>query len=120
MRVPLAYALLSGLIAMMLSLEGRAEAESFYRDMWCAEWRGAPEVILYNATRVDCITEEFAVEVDWAPKWAESIGQALLYANLTGKAPAVLLITRDGEHRFLARWHNAAEGLGIRLFVVDY
>lgn len=108
------------LAALLLPLEGQAQTESMYRDLWCEEWKGAPEVILYNATRVDCITEDFAVEVDWAPKWAESIGQALLYARLTGKAPAVVLITRDGEHRFLARWHNASDGLGIRLFVVDY
>lgn len=104
----------------MAPLLAHASPEADYRDAWCEAWQGVAEVRLYNATRVDCLIEGFAVEVDFAEKWAESIGQALLYARLTDRQPAVLLIVRPGDARFLARWHNAADGLGIRLFVVDY
>lgn len=104
----------------ILPLAATAAPESDYRDAWCSKWQGDAEVYLYDRTRVDCLLPDFAVEVDFAAKWAESVGQALYYAEVTGRRPAVLLIVRPGEARFLARWHNAADGLGIRLFVVDY
>lgn len=47
---------------------------------------------LEDGTRVDCLTENYAVEFDFAPKWAEGLGQALHYSDLTGKRPAVVLI----------------------------
>lgn len=93
------------------------KSESDYRDTWCEDQDGQAEVVLEDLTRVDCLTEEFAVEVDWAHKWAESIGQARYYAEMTGREPAVLLIVGPGEARFLARFHNAAPG--IRLYVVE-
>lgn len=96
-----------------------AQPESHYNDRWCDSVEGESEVVMADGTRADCVTDLFAVETDFAHKWAESIGQALLYAELTGREPAVLLIVGDGEARFLARWHNAADGLGIRLFVVE-
>lgn len=104
---------------LLIPALAQAQSEADYRDRWCDEHDGQAEVVLYDRTRVDCLTETFAVEVDWAPKWAESIGQALLYAEITGRDPAVLLIVGDGDGRFLARWHNAADGLGIRLLVID-
>lgn len=95
------------------------EPESYYRDVWCYGQSGQPEVVLEDRTRVDCLTEEFAVEADFASKWAESIGQSLYYANMTGRKPAVLLIVGPDHSRFVARFHNAAEGLGIRLYLID-
>ena len=37
----------------------------------------------------------YAVEFDFAEKWAEAVGQALYYALKTGKKPAVVLIMED-------------------------
>jgi len=100
------------LIAMLLMsapVHSR-EYESHYQDLWCP---GEIEVTLSDGSRVDCLTNNEAIEVDFSSKWAESIGQALLYAKLTGKSPAVLLIINSSSARHIARFHNAADGLGI-------
>lgn len=104
-------------LAAALPLAAAAQPESHYRDLWCDDQGGQAEVVLEDRTRVDCLTDEFAVEVDFAYKWAESIGQSRYYAEMTGREPAVLLIVGPGEARFLARFHNAAPG--IRLYVVE-
>ncbi len=41
---------------------------------------------------MDCLTETHAVEVDFARKWAEAIGQSLYYSHYTGKKPGILLV----------------------------
>ena len=43
---------------------------------------------------MDCLTEEYAVEVEFDYNWKESIGQSLHYAEATNKKPAVLIIKR--------------------------
>ncbi len=103
-------------LMMMSSLSFAKEPESFYQDKWC---EGQTEVVLEDRTRVDCLTDTYAIEVDFAYKWAESIGQSLYYANMTNRKPAVLLIVEPNDSRFLARFHNAAEGLGIRVYLID-
>lgn len=62
------------------------------------------EVILPDRARIDILTDSEAIEVDWAHKWAEGIGQALYYGAVTRKTPVVLLLmdTAD-EERYLAR-----------------
>ncbi|MFH1027609.1 MAG: hypothetical protein V1791_06370 [Pseudomonadota bacterium] len=37
----------------------------------------------------------YAVEVEYAHKWAEAIGQSLYYSRMTGKKPGVVLIMRE-------------------------
>jgi len=70
----------------------RLNHEKYYQQRWCDAQSGRAEVVLPDRTRVDCITDQYAVEVDFANKWAESIGQSLHYGRMTGKPPAVLLI----------------------------
>lgn len=66
--------------------------ERLYQEKFCEQMSGVMEHVLSDSTRVDCLTEEFAVEVDFAGKWAESLGQTLHYAQTTGKRAGVLLI----------------------------
>ena len=66
--------------------------ERYYQTILCDALGGEMEVVLSDRTRVDCLTEEYAIEVDFAKKWAESVGQALYYAKITGKKPAIGLI----------------------------
>jgi hypothetical protein len=77
------------------------------------------EVRLWDDTRVDLLSERYAIEVDWAPKWAESIGQALYYAELTRKQPAILLLIKDdaNERHFVYRAQTVCAKYGIRVFV---
>lgn len=63
------------------------------------------EYKLNDKTRIDCLTDTLAVEVDFANKWAECIGQALYYGRKTRRTPACVLILENGEkdNRFLYR-----------------
>lgn len=53
------------------------------------------EYQLEDKTRVDCLTSNLAVEFDFAPKWAECIGQALYYGKKTKRIPACALIMEN-------------------------
>lgn len=66
--------------------------EASYQNAWCSMHNGIEEYKNKDYTRVDCLTDTHAVEFDFANKWAESIGQALHYALITGKKPKVVLI----------------------------
>ncbi|MBI5641975.1 MAG: hypothetical protein HY954_00715 [Deltaproteobacteria bacterium] len=78
------------------------------------------EFTLPDKSRVDCLTEEYAVEVDFASKWAEALGQALYYSIQTGKRPGILLILEDDkDKRFLERANSVAQRLGIRMWTAS-
>ena len=80
---------------------------------------GQTEVVLDDKARVDCLTDQYAVEVDFAPKWAEGIGQALFYGVKTGKQPGVLLILEHkSDERFLKRLNLTAEKYGITTWTI--
>ena len=49
---------------------------------------GIEEYELTDKTRIDCLTDEYAID----NKWAELIGQALHYSIQSGKKPKVVLI----------------------------
>jgi len=66
-----------------------AESERFYQEKYCT---GKIEVVLEDRTRIDCETSHYAIEYDFARKWAESLGQALHYARMTNKQPGIVLI----------------------------
>ena len=57
-----------------------------------------------DKARVDCLLPDMAVEFDFAPKWAECIGQALYYGKRTNRTPAcVLIIERPIKDRIYLR-----------------
>lgn len=66
--------------------------ESSYQHAYCSMHNGIEEYELSDKTRVDCLTDMYAVEFDFANKWAESIGQSLHYALMTGRKPKIVLI----------------------------
>lgn len=70
----------------------RLHLEKVYQKAWCDKAKGQMEYKLRDGTRVDCLTTNYAIEVEFADKWYQSVGQALHYARLTGEQPAVLLI----------------------------
>lgn len=107
------------LTALLLLALPVSASEADYALPFCEALGGQSEVTLFDRTRVDCLTDDEAIEVDYAYKWAESIGQALYYAEITGKRPAVMLIVKPGESRFIARFHNATLRTPIRLYIVE-
>ena len=96
--------------------------EAVYQKAWCDKRSGVMEYKLNDKTRVDCLTEKYAVEVDFAPKWAECIGQALYYGKMTGKQPACVLIIERGDKdlKYLKRLRRAVyqKGLHLRTFTI--
>ena len=72
------------------------ENEAYYSEKFCNEMSGQSEYVLKDLSRVDCLTDTHAFEVDWADgmKVYEAIGQSLYYSSETGKLPGILLLIR--------------------------
>ncbi len=93
------------------------QVESYYINQWCTSDFGRKEAVLWDMTRVDCLAKDYVVEFDFAKKWAESVGQAMYYAKMTGKKPAVVLIlTSPTDYRFVKRIERLESG--IKVFLV--
>ncbi len=94
--------------------------EKIYQSYWCKINNGQTEVSLYDKTRVDCITEDYAIEFDFANKWAESVGQALYYAFCTGKKPGIVLIIEDyrKDLKYLMRLKIITKKYNIKVWTI--
>ena len=93
---------------------GHLHPEAFYQDAWCSAMGGDAEVRLADGTRADCLMDGHAVEVDFGPKWAEAIGQALYYAMQTGKRAGVLLILEEpGDRKYWLRLNSTIMHYGL-------
>lgn len=90
----IATACLIATIATTTASAAHLHKEAEYRDAWC---RGRTEVTLHDGSRVDCLTENYAVEVEFAAKAFEGLGQAIHYARITGTTPAILMIIEKPE-----------------------
>jgi len=67
-----------------------ASTERGYQDRWCT--MGETEVVLEDRTRVDCMTDDFAIEFGFAKSWQQDIGQALHYGIQTNRRGGVVMI----------------------------
>lgn len=102
-----------------LAIASHLHKEYEYQSVWCERAGGVTEYRLEDGERVDCLTEEYAVEFDFAPKWAEGIGQALYYAKMTGRKPGVVLILeKSGDDRYLKRITTVADGHGLKVWTI--
>jgi hypothetical protein len=46
---------------------------------------------------VDCLSADYAIEVEWARHWAEAVGQSLYYAGATNRKPGIILLCEQSE-----------------------
>lgn len=114
-----ALLILTALLLLCPRLEARPYKERAFQENWCRKAGGVMEYVLPDRTRVDCVTEEFAVEVDFASKWAEAIGQALYYSMMTEKRPGILLILEgEGDRRFLERVMAISKRFNITVWTI--
>ena len=106
------------IILFFLSFSSYAiEKEDFYSNIFCEELSGQSQFKLKDLSRVDCLTETHAYEVDWADgmKVYEAIGQALYYASQTDKKPGILLLIRkDNSEKHIRKIKEV-----IRYFDLD-
>ena len=94
--------------------------EKHYQTLLCDELGGEMEYVLKDRTRVDCLTDKYAIEVDFSRKWAESIGQSLYYAHMTAREPAIgFIIDRQKDKRYFSRLDVLAKKYGIKIFMIE-
>lgn len=95
-----------------------AYPERYYQEKTC---NGIKEYRLDDGCRVDCLTDEYAIEYDFANKWAEAVGQALYYAEKTGKKPAIVLILKnEKQKKHLPKVEMLCKKYGIALGVIGF
>ena len=94
--------------------------ERYYQNLICNVFNGQTEYVLPDHTRIDCLTSEYAIEVDFGYKWAESIGQSLFYAQQTGKRPGIVLILEHPKRdiTFWYRFNKVSTKYGITVWAV--
>ena len=101
---------------------GRLHPEKYYQQKWCDRRGGRTEVRLLDRTRCDCLTEKYAIEFDFANKWAEALGQALHYGRMTGRTPGIVLILeKDSDWKYYLRLTRIIRkfNLPVRVWVVE-
>ena len=89
----------------------RVKHERYYQERHCKSVNGEVEYSIPKQRRVDCLTEKYAIEYDFAGKIYECLSQAKYYGEITGKIPVCALIMEDKkkDQRFLdiaRNWNN--------------
>lgn len=116
MRSPVLIALtLISLVPQFAIAE--TEREAYTR--LAAKYHAVPDVRLSDGTIADMMSDTFVFECEWANKHWECIGQALHYAALTGKPPAIVLLVTGAarERRSIAITKADCQREGITLFL---
>jgi len=99
------YATLLFALSLTASLcAARLNPEAHYQEIAAKKYNGQTEVTVPDGTRCDIVTETHAIEVDFADKWAEAIGQSLNYSfQLNKKAGILLILEEPDDERHLIR-----------------
>ena len=118
------YKLLLPLLFIFISSCSTQEKlnEKWYQQRWCSDQNGQIEVRLKDKTRCDCLTNNYAIEVDFAHKWAEAIGQSLHYSKMTGEKAGILLIVEGNkDKKYLSRLEQVIDHhkLSIRVWTTN-
>lgn len=99
--------------------QSRHRPERVWSTAWCEQVGGASAgVVLSDGTVPDCMTGTHAIEVDFARKWYEGVGQALHYARMSGLRPGLLLVVEDvaRDCKYIQR---ARGSVGRMLVLID-
>lgn len=107
------------LLSILTSCSSVKKNEKYYQTIFCENADGIIEYRLKDKTRVDCLTNEYAIEVDWAKKWAEAVGQSLYYSHMTNRKAGIALISSSDDERFLSRVNILAKKFDIKIFIIE-
>lgn len=107
------------ILSFLIGCASVKKNERFYQTNFCKKLNGTMEYRLKDNTRIDCITNELAIEVDWARKWAEAVGQSLYYAEMTDKQASIALIVTSKDQRFIKRANKLAKKFNIKIFIIE-
>ena len=118
--MPLKFFILFLLLSTPALAADRLQSEKKYQETWCGARGGVMEYRLNNGMRVDCLTDEYAVEMDFANKWYESFGQALFYAKATKRKPAVVLIIENkNDWIYYGRLKSISKESGLKIWYIE-
>ena len=111
---------ITALLSNLLSANVTVFKEHHYQKEYCDNLNGKIEVVLTDKTRIDCLTKDKAIEVDFTYKWAECIGQALHYGYMTNKQPVCALIVTDLEKdkKYITRVCNIAKHINLEVDII--
>lgn len=110
------------LLCADLAFARRARPEREYQEEYARENGGEIEVTAPDGSRCDILTETHAIEVDFADKWGESIGQSLNYAlQFDRRAGIVLILEEKDDYRFYLRVNSIVQrfDLPIDVWIVE-
>jgi hypothetical protein len=93
--LPYRLVLLSLLVVGIFPTTSGAVDERTWQNRYCEGME--LEKHLPSGGYVDCLSPEYAIEVDWAEHWAEAVGQSLYYAGATGRKPGIILLCKESE-----------------------
>jgi len=104
-------------LALLLIIVAATEVE--HVKQLAPKYKAQVEVVLWDGSRCDMVTKTEAIEVDWAKKWPEAVGQSLYYGLILGKKPAILLLVKDPktELRYLLRCQIVCAKHDIKLYI---
>jgi hypothetical protein len=95
--------------------------ESYYRGGFADVMFGKTQVTLDDQSRVDIVTDTFAIEVEFAERWSEGIGQSLYYAEKLHKKAGVLLIIEGiKDDKYIKRLMTVALKYDITVWTINY
>lgn len=116
-----AFTIILIILATTLFGQKRINKEVHYQYYFADSVKAQTEVVLKSKARVDIVTDLYAIEVDFANKWAEGIGQSLYYALETNKIPGILLIMENPkkDQRYLNRLLKVTKELRISVWTID-
>lgn len=97
--------------------------EKDYQNIFCIQSNGIIEYRLYDRRRVDCLTSDYAIEVDYAYKYRDAISQSLEYAMDTNHKAGILLIVKNiyKDRKYLYRLNKFLKfyKLDIKIWLID-
>lgn len=75
---------------------------------------GGEREVAIQSGYVDIMNDRYAIEVEFAEKWKQSIGQALWYGLQTNRQPGIVLIKRDpNDNRYVIQLGSALQYAGL-------
>ena len=100
------------------SLLSAKQSERYYQTQYADKIGGRTEVVMKDGTRCDIVTSTHAIEVDFAKKWAEAIGQSLNYSLNTGKRAGIALILESqSDYKHLLKLNTVIRHHGLKIDV---
>lgn len=69
--------------------------------------------------RADVLTDSYAIEVDFLPKWKEGIGQALHYGDVTHLVPVLALVANEPpDEKLMKHIESLCTSKGVKVLLL--